>query len=88
MLSPLAGNSAQLNSMQAQRSSTSESEPLSPKGPVGQADLTMKIPLCAWHPKENTFAVAKQNSLFLYTQKRTSTSIDFIENSQMKRAPS
>jgi len=26
-----------------------------------------------WHPKEYTFAVAKHNSLFLFTEKRNST---------------
>ena len=25
----------------------------------------------AWHPTENTFAVGKYNSLFIYTEKRT-----------------
>ncbi len=25
----------------------------------------------AWHPKDNTFAVAKHNSLFIYTEKRS-----------------
>ena len=28
----------------------------------------------SWHPKENTFAVAKHNSLFLYTAKRENNS--------------
>ena len=27
-----------------------------------------------WHPQENTFAVAKHNSLFIYTEKRSTTS--------------
>ena len=35
--------------------------------PLGAADMNSKIPLCTWHPGENTFAVAKLNSLFLYT---------------------
>jgi len=26
-----------------------------------------------WHPKEYTFAVAKHNSLFLFTEKRTNS---------------
>ena len=33
-------------------------------------DMTQKITLGVWHPSENTFAVSKHNSLFLYTQKR------------------
>ena len=28
----------------------------------------------AWHPTENTFAVAKHNSLFIYTEKRAQLS--------------
>ena len=34
-------------------------------------DMTQKIKMGAWHPFENTFAVAKYNSLFIYTEKRT-----------------
>ena len=30
----------------------------------------------AWHPKDNTFAVAKHNSLFVYTEKRSITTSD------------
>lgn len=33
-------------------------------------DMTQKIKMGAWHPTENTFAVAKYNSLFIYTEKR------------------
>jgi len=33
-------------------------------------DMTQKIKMGAWHPTENTFAVAKYNSLFIYTKKR------------------
>jgi hypothetical protein len=33
-------------------------------------DMTQKIRLGVWHPNENTFAVAKYNSLFLYTEKK------------------
>lgn len=35
-------------------------------------DMSQKISLGTWHPKENTFAVARHNSLFLYTEKRSS----------------
>ena len=35
-------------------------------------DLSQLINLGSWHPKENTFAVAKHNSLFLFTEKRSS----------------
>lgn len=31
-------------------------------------DMSQKVALGAWHPKENTFAVAKHNSLFVYTE--------------------
>jgi hypothetical protein len=34
-------------------------------------DMTQKIKIGAWHPKENTFTVAKNNSLFIYTKKRS-----------------
>ena len=34
-------------------------------------DMTSKIGLGTWHPYANTFAVAKHNSLFLYTEKRS-----------------
>jgi hypothetical protein len=33
-------------------------------------DMSSKISLGTWHPKQNTFAVARHNSLFLYTEKR------------------
>ncbi len=35
-------------------------------------DLSQRISMASWHPKENTFAVAKHNSLFLFTEKRSS----------------
>lgn len=35
-------------------------------------DMSQKISLGTWHPRENTFAVARHNSLFLYTEKRSS----------------
>ena len=34
-------------------------------------DLTHKIKMGTWHPTENTFAVSKHNSLFIYTEKRS-----------------
>lgn len=34
-------------------------------------DLKKKIQLCAWHPKENTFAVARHNLLFIYSERRS-----------------
>ena len=37
-------------------------------------DMTQKIKMGAWHPAENTFAVAKHNSLFIYTEKRAQLS--------------
>jgi hypothetical protein len=37
-------------------------------------DLTERILLGTWHPKENTFALAKSSSLLLYTEKRNSSS--------------
>jgi hypothetical protein len=33
-----------------------------------------KISITTWNPKENTFAVAKGSSLFLFTEKRCSNS--------------
>ena len=30
----------------------------------------------AWHPKDNTFAVAKHNSLFIYSEKRSISTHD------------
>lgn len=38
------------------------------------SDLSQRISMGTWHPKENTFAVAKHNSLFIYTEKRSTTS--------------
>ena len=31
----------------------------------------------AWHPTENTFAVGKNNSLFIYTKKRGAGKKDY-----------
>ena len=36
-----------------------------------KADMTQKINLGAWHPRDNTVAVAKHNSLFIYSEKRS-----------------
>jgi len=33
--------------------------------------MTQKISLGAWHPRENIVAVAKHNSLFIYSEKRS-----------------
>jgi hypothetical protein len=33
-------------------------------------DLKDRITMGTWHPKEYTFAVARHNSLFIYTEKR------------------
>jgi hypothetical protein len=38
---------------------------------VSHLDIKRKIQLCAWHPKENTFAVALHNLIFIYTEKRS-----------------
>lgn len=43
-----------------------------PMGEPLKTDMSQKISLGTWHPKENTFAVARHNSLFLYTEKRSS----------------
>ena len=31
---------------------------------------SQRISMGTWHPKENTFALAKHNSLFIYSEKR------------------
>jgi len=35
-----------------------------------QPDVSQKVALCAWHPRENTVAVAKYNALFVYTERK------------------
>jgi hypothetical protein len=40
------------------------------KNDFSHINMTKKIRMSAWHPKENTFAVVKENSLFIYTEKR------------------
>jgi hypothetical protein len=44
-------------------------------------DLSQRISMGAWHPKENIFTVAKHNSLFIYTEKRS------IGSSNDKKVP-
>lgn len=39
-----------------------------------QKQTENKIGITTWNPKENTFAVAKGSSLFLFTEKRGSQS--------------
>ena len=36
-------------------------------------DLSQRISLGTWHPAENTFCVAKHNSLFIFAEKRSSS---------------
>ena len=43
---------------------------MNPSGEIVKIDMTQKIILGTWHPKQNTYAVAKHNSLFLYTEKK------------------
>lgn len=33
-------------------------------------EMNQKIKMGTWHPLENTFALAKYNSLYIYTEKR------------------
>lgn len=35
-----------------------------------KSNVEDRVSHCAWHPKENTFAIAKASSLFIYTEKR------------------
>jgi hypothetical protein len=42
------------------------------KSDFSHINMTKKIRMSAWHPQENTFAVVKENSLFIYTEKRQS----------------
>lgn len=58
-LLPSSGQSAQIISQKAAQGSSSEDlDSCSSMGCIS-SDLSTKIPLCAWHPKENTFAVSK-----------------------------
>ena len=38
--------------------------------PPPQIDMSRKVTLCAWHPRENTYAIVMHNSMFLYSEKR------------------
>jgi serine/threonine-protein phosphatase 2A regulatory subunit B len=38
-----------------------------------KVDMNSKILKGAWHPKDNTFAVSKNNSLFIYSEKKSSS---------------
>jgi hypothetical protein len=49
------------------KSSDSGGAGISVNSQIAVVDMSVKIPLCAWHPMESTYAVAKHNSLFLYT---------------------
>ena len=48
-------------------------------------DLKQRISIGTWHPKENTFAVAKHNSLFIYTEKRSISSSNDRKNRDRER---
>ena len=52
-------------------------------------DLSQLINLGSWHPKENTFAVAQHNSLFLFTEKRSSSGQQksTVDNSEVVKRP-
>lgn len=39
-------------------------------------EISERIQVSTWHPKENTFAVARSSSLFLYTEKRSSSAME------------
>ena len=48
-------------------------------------DLSQRISMGTWHPKENTFAVAKHNSLYIYTEKRESNHARASRTNQSQR---
>lgn len=48
-------------------------DPVQPSVDQNKLQTGSKLKMGAWHPKENTFAVAKYNSLFVYTEKRHSS---------------
>tara|TARA_B110000305_G_C19299213_1_gene568287 strand:+ start:719 stop:934 length:216 start_codon:yes stop_codon:yes gene_type:complete len=50
----------------------SQSQQASKEAEPAKIDMSQKIKIGAWHPKENTFVVTKLNSLFIYTNKRAS----------------
>ncbi len=45
---------------------------LNSNGEQVKYDMTKKIQLSAWHPTDNKFAVGKFNSLYIYSEKRSS----------------
>ena len=60
----------------ADSSQSSAASTVPPTNMTPTDDLSMRISMGAWHPKDNTFAVAKHNSLFIYTEKRSVTTSD------------
>jgi hypothetical protein len=52
----------------------SVSEPNATNVEQNKLQMSSKLKMGAWHPYENTFAVGKYNSLFIYTEKRQNTS--------------
>jgi len=62
-----------MSDMSSKRKGSANNAPIN-MTPSG--NLQMRISMGAWHPKDNTFAVAKHNSLFIYTEKRSVTTSD------------
>lgn len=56
---------------QSNSSATNKAASVDPSSLTPSNDLSQRISMGSWHPKENTFAVAKHNSLFVYTEKRS-----------------
>ena len=67
---------ADLTKQAATDGSTAATSPNAKPNMTPTNDMKMKISMGAWHPKDNTFAVAKHNSLFIYTEKRSITTSD------------
>lgn len=62
------------------------------QGPITNAlgepikiDMSQKIVKGTWHPSANIFAVARHNSLFIYTEKRSSGNTNLHAGSQYSR---
>jgi len=74
-LRAVPGDSSKGTSSEADNKSA-EQNPSAPQtsNTTPSSDLSQRISMGTWHPKENTFAVAKHNSLFLFTEKRSSSS--------------
>jgi len=54
---------------------SSSQQPAPPREKVQiKSGVEDRVSHCVWHPKENTFAVAKASSLFIYTEKRRNSS--------------